>query len=407
MNKEVHILSGILSVIFLVLFSCSKSELDEISSDDKVPTTYVFERNGKTSVDHSGQDTRLDMLSALEVKVKKAPTELLDATKLKEMYLGQGFATASLNESSKQLKNKTFSSHAAYYEAYLDQIAELSKLRRGATDAKEYKSSLNEGYVQRTTKDPKKDIMVNYLGLQTVQMFVKGLMGSCFLYQVAGERGYLDKVLEAPNEVVEGKNYTMKEHYFDEAFGYIGLPHDYKTSTFREEDDNKYYRFWAKYINSRGKAGIKGVDKDGSLTDDNIAETIFKAFIIGRKAIVDNKDEALKDQIAVIRRNLEKVSFAQALYYIKKGQDEKYKDDLGTQLHNYSEAVAFLAAPEYIKSPQYKSQDQMEHRLKELVLDKREIKVFNSGPSVDGTLTNASFIKLYTDDIKALYSDLK
>ena len=71
-------------------------------------------------------------------------------------------------------------------------------------------------------------------------------------------------------------------------------------------------------------------------------------------------------------------------------------------------AVAFLMAPEYIKSPQYKSQSNMERRLKEAFLDLRDIKFANTGgPYVEGQLGDASKVKFYVEDIETLYPDLK
>ena len=409
MKKHTLYLFNFLFAGLLLTTSCSKDDPDDPPSPVAKLETYTFKRNGKTSVDHSGQDARLDMLSEIEAKVKKAATEELDATKLKEMYGGKGFTDAALNSSGKQLKDKTFKNHQAYYDKYLEIMADLSKLRRGASGAKAFEANKAAGYVQRSTSSPVKDVMVNALGLEVGQMLVKGIMGSTFYYQIVGEGGYLEKVINAANDkVVDGKNYTLKEHYFDEAFGYIGFPHDYLTKT-AEFAAGKYYRFWAKYIHSRGAAGIKGVDKSGKLVSDNIAKTIFKAFIAGRKAIVDKKDDVLKEQIDVIRRNLEKVTFAQALSYVNKGQDEKYKDDIGTQLHNYSEAVAFSAAPEYIKDAQYKKVTTLAAILKGLVFDKRSIDLtkLDSGPVVYGSVNVADMIKPYVEEIQKLYPDLK
>lgn len=352
-SKKVLFALGVMS---LVVGACSKEE-EKTEEKMSVPKHYIFERDGKTSVDHSGQDVRLDMLEQMETKVKSAPKATVSQDELVMMYAGSGFSgkgtvsEVDLSASGKQLKNKTYTAAQPWFDFWLDIVAKISNLRQGST-GKQLAEEGKPGYITRTSKTPQKDIMVDHNGIERGQTFVKGVMGACFAYQALGDGGYLDKVLEAANEKVEDrKNYTKKEHYFDEAFGYIGFPHDYPDTKDFEEDKHPKARYWAKYIDGRGEAGIKGVDKDGKATAENINVALMKAFVAGRTAIVNKDDATLKTQIAIIRKNFEKATLAQALYYIDKAQ--KATTDKGNRHHYYSEALVFLSNVQYVKNAKY------------------------------------------------------
>ncbi len=147
-------------------------------------------------------------------------------------------------------------------------------------------------------------------GYDYTQLISKFTMGAVFYNQAVDN--YLDEKLEAdtkPNNKAykDGSAYTGKEHVWDEAFGYFGVPaHTLKLSA--EEV----------YSIAKGKeAAFSAADYDGdgqvSLYDEmpfahgyyaaatdksgktNYLHTITKAFVDGRQLITDAAGEALSD----------------------------------------------------------------------------------------------------------------
>ncbi|WP_395078014.1 DUF4856 domain-containing protein, partial [Flavobacterium sp.] len=79
-----------------------------------VPITYTFDRNSATTVDFSGQSTRILMLDEMSNYVKTQATSSLvvDNTLLQSMFTNtnNAFSIAALNTSGKQLKDKVAAS---------------------------------------------------------------------------------------------------------------------------------------------------------------------------------------------------------------------------------------------------------------------------------------------------------
>ena len=117
---------------------------------------------------------------------------------------------------------------------------------------------------------------------------------------------------------------TAKEHHFDEAFGYFGVPIDFPTNT-------DGIRFWGKYCNGR----------------DELAGTnaIMDAFLRGRAAISAKDKEGQDKAVADIKELWEKAAAATAIHYLNDGI-EKFSDD-ADRLHVLSEAEAFTKALGY------------------------------------------------------------
>src|SRR3970040_1368529 len=110
-------------ILLLVLASCSNDDTTvEETFNYTVPTTYTFERNAVTSVDYSGQSSRLLMLDEMGKYFSTAATNgtVADDAVLSEMYLNTNnrFTGAGLNTSGKQLKDKTAASKD-YFSLYL------------------------------------------------------------------------------------------------------------------------------------------------------------------------------------------------------------------------------------------------------------------------------------------------
>lgn len=289
-----------------VLTGCKEKEEDDGYT---VPSTYNFE-----NVSYSGQTDRLDMLKALTSYVKTGHTEntSLDAQTMKDMYANENnaFSDADLNSSSRNLKKKTYDVNQTEIEDLFDSIAKYS----GQTGGADGQAGLITG-AGRT-------ILVDANGKEYSQLIDKGLMGSCFYYQ--GTSVYLSdvKIGDAVDNtiVVDGEG-TDKEHHFDEAFGYFGVPTDFPTNL-------DGIRFWGKYCN--GRDAFAGTNE------------IMTYFIKGRAAI-SNSNKADQDAaVAKIKMYWEKAAAATAIHYLNDGVAE-FSDD-AERCHVLTEAYAFIAA---------------------------------------------------------------
>ncbi len=110
--KHKRIILSALPALFLAFTSCSSD--DETSFDYVTPDSYTFERNGVTSVDYSGQSSRIFMLDEMGAYIRTAGVNgtVADDTVLSEMYSNTNnrFTGTGLNTSGKQLKDKTAAS---------------------------------------------------------------------------------------------------------------------------------------------------------------------------------------------------------------------------------------------------------------------------------------------------------
>lgn len=301
--------------ILLPLFSFALFTGCNPGDDDSytIPESYNFE-----NVSYTGQIQRLDMLAELTAYVKTSHTSTgteLDAQKMKDMFAGENspFSDANLNASTKDLKSKTFVSEVDVYLSMFDSIA----LHCQITGAKNGKAGIIE--------TSNRIILVDAKGQEYAQRIDKGLMGSCFYYQ--GTSVYLsdEKIGDAvDNNIIEEGKGTAKEHHFDEAFGYFGVPTDFPTNT-------DGIRFWGKYCNSR----------------DNLVNTndIMHEFIKGRAAI-SNKDQDAQDKaVSNIKLQWEKSAAATGIHYLNDGIAE-FGDD-ANRCHVLTEAFAFIDALKY------------------------------------------------------------
>ena len=174
-------------------------------------------------------------------------------------------------------------------------------------------------------------------GLDYGQLISKFLMGAVFYNQAVDN--YLDELLEAdkkPNDkpYKEGKQYTGKEHAWDEAFGYFGAP-----AHALALDANQAYG-----ISKRKPELLETADHNGDGVVDlyremtyghayyaadadksgtNYLHTITQAFIDGRKllttadgaALTDAQRAQLKEIAGVIKSEWEKVIAEAAFKY--------------------------------------------------------------------------------------------
>jgi hypothetical protein len=339
------IFSG-LSIVSLLIVSCSND--DTLTGDESpnysVPASYTFERNSTTTVDFSGQSSRLLMLEEMGNLIKTAATNGTQANKavLINMYsnTNNAFSSAVLNTSGKQLKDKTAASKD-YFELYQGGGTTTEKLSVQAffetqlTLAEEASLGTNAAagvsgfYLDGTSKR-----LFAANGLEPQQILLKGMMGASFIDQVVNN--YLSKnkldegtnKINNSNKIVEmGKTYTTMEHNWDEAYGYIyGV------------DGTK---FWASYISQ------VNADVDfNTLTAD-----LDLAFRTGRAAIVANDYTTRDEQINIIKVKLAMVPAVRAVFYLQEGKGKLATDNGAKSFHALSEAYGFIMSLRYTNNP--------------------------------------------------------
>lgn len=216
-------------------------------------------------------------------------------------------------------------------------------------------------------------------GMDYPQLISKFAMGAIFYNQAVDS--YLDEKLAAdvkPNDkpYKEGAAYTGKEHVWDEAFGYFGVPVNGTTVSVNDTSaiSKSSKDVFAKAdINGNGKVDLgsemiyahasyaAGADKAGN---SNYLKTITQAFIDGRQLITDAKGEklsveerkALMEYADVIKTNWELVIAESAFKYagsvyadalalqagIEKNED--VKDAFKSYLHHWGELKGFSLA---------------------------------------------------------------
>ncbi|MGK7369956.1 MAG: DUF4856 domain-containing protein, partial [Candidatus Halalkalibacterium sp. M3_1C_030] len=288
------------------------------------PEIYEFTRNGESTVAYPGQTDRLNMVAEMKAYVAQANQgDLISEQDLIDMYEntgGNGGGNFSFS-SDRQLKNKTFAPDrdANLFTGIFADAQAASENGNAGVPA----SNGVAGLIERENKGS--DILVDEKGREFTQLIEKGLMGAVFYNQIYNV--YLTDNRIGPdveNDVlVDEKNYTAKEHHFDEAFGYFGAPVDFSSPWPEAREDDAL--FWAHYAD---------------VSDDHIPfiETLMNSFILGRTAIVNKDQAALSEEVDKLYENLELLAAATAVHYINSTLTELSSNNRGEALHTLSEA---------------------------------------------------------------------
>ena len=313
--------------------SCQYESANHIA----VPDTYIFERNGNSTVDYSGQTQRIEMLMEMSSYLKSANTAgvSLSAETIKNMYENNNYTWSDgkaldLNSSSKQLKNKTAFGIAGgspdpgvqlLIEGYMDEISTISATT--VTGVESGAPGVDGVWPNDGEKGP---YLMDGNGFEYTQLIEKGLMCAVFMNQMTVN--YLGGISEDNNSEMSdsaaGKFYTEMEHHWDEAYGYFTSAIDYPT--------NGADQFWGKYASDR-EVIIQSSSK------------IMNAFLKGRTAIV-NKDYIIRDQqIVIINHEMDRIAAATAIHYLNDAKANITKPT--ARNHFLSEAFAFLNGLKY------------------------------------------------------------
>lgn len=338
----------LLSIGFATFLISCEDETNQNQDSNSVvaPATYSFNRDGNSSVAYPGQSTRLAMGAELNdalLDFSKSKTDLL------EMYANADangndvnpFQDPVLNTSSKSLRSKTAASYE-YFNVNATESASIKAQMENWIEAQvdEIFPYVNQAATAGTAgqiPDGSVARYVNGQGLEFDQALGKSLIGALTLDQMLNH--YLSpSVLDAgtnrednENEVlVEGSNYTMMEHKWDEAYGYLfggSADGSAPLSTLGSDDD-----FLNKYL------GRLESDPDFA----GIAPRIYNAFKLGRAAIVAG-DYALRGtQAAIIREEMSEMIGVRAVYYLQAAKKAFNDGQNGTAFHDLSEAYGFI-----------------------------------------------------------------
>ena len=305
--------------------SCEKSN---VQSQNTVvtPSTYSFQRNGKSSVSYSGQTDRLNQLGEIKTKMQTADAgSVVSETDLLAMYENTG-GNANGNfsfSSSKQLKSKTFSLDKAFFESMLKSAAAAS------VDGNTGVNAAN-GTAGQITRSSGSTILVDAKGFEFTQLFEKGIMGAVFYYQIVNIYLTDEKIGEGVDNITvdTANNSTTMEHHLDEAFGYFGAPVDF-TSDYQGAESPSY---WANYCNSFDNV-LGGLNA-----------SFMNSYIRGRAAIVANNHDVKIDKANWINIHFSELIAASAIHYANQA---KATTDQGDLLHMLSECYAFTRALRY------------------------------------------------------------
>ena len=287
----------------------------------ETPTEFTYLFNGSNTVSYGGQTTRLNMASEI-MNTLADPTATTDA--LTGMFENSGgyFPDATLNSSTKQIKNKT-----AYYSSSTAQMAIHTSFNTWFTD---YATNVAPIVGTTTMASSGSAGMVgnrelNAKGMEYDQIVAKSLIGALCLDQVVN--GYLSeaKMGDAIDNIDRTEGHTSMEHHWDEGFGYV------------------YGKF--------GPDNIAGdLETDGLLGKylnkyEDYSTIVFEAFKRGRQAISQNCSETRDEQAQIIKETLSIVVASRAESYLR---DAAEADDLSADyFHALSEGYGFILSLQF------------------------------------------------------------
>ena len=355
MNRYRILAATVLGGLFL-LSSCGDDDLSGPVID--LPESYSFSREGQSTVDFSGQTTRI--LMGEELISAMLDFDNATAETLLEMYRNETatggdanpFARADLNAATKSIKSKV----AASRDFFFTNTTEASVIKNDfetwinaqVNEVFPARNNLAAEGVAGQLADGTSTRWVNAKGLEYNQAVGKGLIGALMLDQALNN--YLgtavldeaDNRTNNDNEVVaDGQVYTTMEHKWDEAFGYVygtSVDPSNPNATIGEDDS-----FLNKYVGR--------VESDADFIGH--ADDIFQAFKTGRAAIVGKAYDLRDQEAALLRIRLSEVIAIRAVYYLQQGKNGLDQDvpNYGTAFHDLSEGFGFIYSLRFTRRP--------------------------------------------------------
>ncbi|MET1260036.1 DUF4856 domain-containing protein [Flagellimonas sp. DF-77] len=315
------------------------------------PATFVFTRDGESSVSFSGQTTRILMSEEIIDKMKDETTT---AAVLNAMFAhvegAMDFSDPDLNASDKSVRGKT----AASFDFFSGNATDQALIRADfegwiQTQVDEVFPRWNEAAsagVAGQIADGSSTRYIDARGLEMNQLFNKSLIGALMVDQMLNNytsANVLDQFEEANDAgtLVDGKNYTDMEHDWDEAYGYaFGTAQDLADPRPTIGDDDSFLN---KYIGR-----VEGDDDFAGITD-----AIFQAFKLGRAAIVAKDYSVRNEQANLLRELVSTVIGVRAVYYLQQGKNalDQPSPDFGGGFHDLSEGYGFIYSLQFTRQP--------------------------------------------------------
>ncbi len=338
--------------ISTLLFSCSDDDsVSDPSSQINNPVTYIFERNGQTTISFSGQTTRILMAEEIIDAMKD---ETFTAEALNNMFAhvegANNFSDPDLNASDKSVRGKTAASSDFFSNNATDQALIRADFESWIqTQVDEVYPRWNEAAsagVAGQIADASSTRYITSQGLEMNQLFNKSLIGALMVDQILNNyisSNVLDNFETANDEetLVDGKNYTDMEHDWDEAYGYaFGTAQDLSDPRPTIGDDDSFLN---KYIGR-----VEEDDDFAGITDD-----IYQAYKLGRAAIVAKDYETRNEQAEILRELISKVIGIRAVYYLQQGKNalDQETPDFGGGFHDLSEGYGFIYSLQFTREP--------------------------------------------------------
>lgn len=350
MNKLVLSLAALATLSFTSCANDDDSSTPPPATNSvTAPDTYVFERDGNTTVSFSGQTTRILMAEELFSGLMDNSKSKVDLDAMFSHQQGaNNFSDADLNASNKSVRSKVAAS-TDYFSANTtdataikaDFDAFISNQVNNVFPNWSNTASIGvSGQIQEAGGGAVR--YVNAKGLEYNQAFGLGLLGALITDQMLNN--YLSTaVLDAGDNrvnndaaILDGSNsYTTMEHKWDEAYGYL-----YGTEANAAMPVLGADKFLNKYL--------QRVDNDSDFS--GIAMEVFNAFKLGRAAIVAKNYNVRDAQAQIIQEKISEVIAIRAVYYLQQA-----KSGLGTDwaaaLHDLSEGYGFIYSLQFTRKP--------------------------------------------------------
>ena len=276
-----------------------------------VPSTYMFERDGMTSVSFGGQTCRLQMAKDIyDVMNNENGASVPEFLNMFDNGMGFDF----MYSCGKNIGSKTAASSSAS-STVKSQFDDMFTVLVEQVYPN-WTSNASIGVAGQITTSSGSTYQVDGKGLEIDQAFIKGLMGAMVVDQMTNN--YLtptkldgDGTTNDVALIEAGDNYTDMEHYWDEGFGYL---YGYNNEHVGGSDNN-----------ANGPAEGTGVlvnkylKKLNDTSHPGIANTIYDAFIMGRTAIIAQDYDLRDAQASIIKLNVDKIIAQKAYDYLVGG----------------------------------------------------------------------------------------
>ncbi|WP_274475847.1 DUF4856 domain-containing protein [Mangrovimonas aestuarii] len=344
--KKVALALGALVTIGFT--SCSSDDDNTTNNQLVAPATYEFTREGVSTVDFSGQTTRIAMAQELKNALKD---NTLTASQLMGMFAheagNEDFSDETLNASNKNIRSKTAASSDYFSTNSVAANAIKSELDAWITEQAEvvfpnWEVTAEAGVAGQIQEPGGGSVRyVNGKGLELNQAVAKALIGGLMADQILNNYLSVNVLDEGDNiannddqTLEEGKMYTSMEHKWDEAYGYLYGAEQNPSIPVLDADS---------YLNTY----LNQVDSDEDFT--GVAENIFEAFKLGRAAIVAQDYDLRDEQADIIREAVSKVIAVRAVHYFHGGKEAIEANNQAKAFHELSEGFGFMYSLQFTR----------------------------------------------------------